>query len=226
MEILEGSRERVESEGAKIIAQVLNEIIDETGKAVFAIPGGRSVPGIFRNLLKEKVIWDKVEIVMIDERFVPLDSEESNFRLAKESFISELLRTGKIKEENVHPFIFTEGKEELSIELYGSLVNQLGNIDLVLVSSGEDGHIAALYPRHEALESEGGFIEIRDSPKPPSHRMTASPEEILKAKVGVVLFSGKEKDEAYKKFNSQTSWKECPAKLIQEIPRHIILRWH
>lgn len=215
MELLEGTRAFLELKAAEEIADELC-IMAKKKDVVFAIPGGRSVSGIFSHLVKQRIPWNKVHIFMVDERFVPLSSEQSNFKLAQETFLNILLQQRQLPKEHVHPFTFIPGKEHDAIAQYEKLLMRYGGFDVVLVSSGEDGHIAALYPDHASVRNKHtGFIRVNDSPKPPQDRMTASASLIKKASCGIIVFFGEEKQEAFDDFtNGSLSYVNCPAKLI------------
>ena len=77
--------------------------------------------------------------------------------------------------------------------------------DIILLSSGEDGHVGALYPDHHSVaDQHHGFIVMDDSPKPPPERMTSSLSLMQTAEVALLLFVGEAKREAYERFNDPT----------------------
>jgi len=215
------NRKTCEKEGAKIIAEEIAEIILEKGLAVLAIPGGRSVSGIFNDLLKEKVDWKKVKIYMVDERLVTIDDDESNYKLAYSTFIKKLVDKKMILEENIHPFRVEKGIKGYESELK----KDGGAYDILLLSSGEDGHIGALYPDHHSIKDESDFyIEMDDSPKLPPKRMSMSKNLLLRSKVAILLFFGIAKKEALKKFQDENiEFTSCPCKLVKQLPKHYLL---
>jgi len=116
-----------------------------------------------------------------------------------------------VPSENIHPFFMEKGIEGYVEELLA--VRE--HYDIVLLSSGEDGHIGALYPDHHSFTDNAPlFIELDDSPKPPPHRMSLSREHLKKAHGVVVLFLGEEKRDALKKFqDASIDESKCPARL-------------
>jgi 6-phosphogluconolactonase len=90
-------------------------------------------------------------------------------------------------------------------------------LDIVVLSSGEDGHIGALYPNHHSIKNNfPKFISMGDSPKPPQKRMTASRKMIEKADDGLLLFFGAGKTDAYFKYKLRTnSVEDCPAQICK-----------
>ncbi len=117
-----------------VISQSINWMLKKQKTVVFGIVGGRSVSGIFRRLKATDISWKKTHIFMIDERLVPLDSPQSNFRLAKEKFINELLINKRLPPENVHPFVMDISKPDFGISNYEDTLQCYGNIyDIILL---------------------------------------------------------------------------------------------
>ncbi len=222
--IIEASRDECEKKVAETIARLLNKFVEERGKAVLGICGGRSVSAIFNHLREQAVPWKHVHIMMVDERCVTLNSLESNYRLAQETLINPLVASKKLPADNAHPFVYDETHAIKAILKYQSTLDALEGFDVILTSSGEDGHIAALYPKHNSIRKENtGFFLMTDAPKPPAKKMTASRKLLLKARAGIVVFFGKEKEKAWTLFNDPTKTIiDCPAKLITHLPENYV----
>lgn len=199
-----------------IMANFTEELLRNQDQVVIAIPGGRSVQGVFELLGEDSIPWERMHIFMVDERLVLLNHQDSNFKLAQEMFLDKLVAKGVLPEENIHPFVLDRDAEDFGILHYEQELKRHGGIfDIVLLSAGEDGHIGALYPNHHSIKSEADFyLTMNDSPKPPKARMTLSRKLLLKSKVAILLFFNKTKKEAYRKFlNGQVHYESCPAKL-------------
>ncbi len=206
---------------ADIIEKELVDLAVEKDDIVLALPGGRSMPGIYEELIKRDIPWEKVHIFMVDDRMVPIDHEHSNFRLANESLIKKI----GIPKTNVHPFVVGDDEED-SLALYEKELKSLGGaFDLVVLSSGEDGHIAALYPNHHSISDEEGlFIGMHDSPKMPKDRMSSSTSLLTKSGICLLLFSGQQKKEAFERFmDPDIEFSDCPAKLAKIIEKSYVL---
>ncbi len=224
MKFITSDLKDLEIKAAEIIALSLAE--DRKDEVILAIPGGRSVSGIFERLIVQEIDWKRVHIFLVDERIVPLDHEESNFRLAKITFIENLLISGKLPEKNVHPFRMDRTKSDFGISRYEDELNKYGgNFDVVLLSSGEDGHIGALYPDHHSINNDSeSYLYMTDSPKPPPERMTMSRKLLLRSKTALLLFLGEGKREALKKFRDDSVLPEsCPCKYVKEVESSYIL---
>ncbi|XP_076933704.1 putative 6-phosphogluconolactonase 4, chloroplastic [Bidens hawaiensis] len=126
--------------------------------------------------------WSKWLIFFIDERVVPLDHPDSNYKLAYDGFLSKV----PIPESNIYPIKENLSPEEAAEEYEQRLKHLVANntlkispttgfakIDLMLVGMGPEGHVASLFCWHfQRFEKKKWVTFITDSPKPPPHRIT------------------------------------------------------
>ena len=210
-------------EAILLINKEIKNILNYKDKVVFGLPGGRSVKTLFDELIKSDVPWHKIHFFMVDERLVTIDDEQSNFKLVKEQLLDKI----DIPKENLHPFIVDEAKKDYGTIEYLNELNDYGGYDIIVLGVGEDGHVGALYPNYTINNDSEEFIVFHDSPKLPKDRMTASRKMLLKAKLGIVLFIGEGKKQAYENYlDSKLTLNECPAKLVNKIKNKIILTDH
>jgi 6-phosphogluconolactonase len=205
-----------------IIINSIELLLEKQDHVILGIPGGRSVIGIFTLLKEQNIAWDKVHLFWVDERLVPLDDSSSNFKLANDLFIKHLNSIDKLPKGNVHP----SGDAEKVIKKYTSELNKLGGaFDIVLLGSGEEGHVGGLFPYHTSIKDESEyFLIMHDSPKPPRDRMTSSKNLLLKSKVGILLFISEIKRGAYNNFkNNKLTIESCPAKLILSLKKSFVM---
>lgn len=166
----------------------------------------------FHDFLKKlpKNIVQKLFFWFVDERIVPLKSPERNFTQIFDKFYKDLLKENIISNDQ----ILTIDEEETN--LIWEENKKIKKFHIAFFWSGEDGHIASLFPHHPLLEEKrDGFLEIFESPKFPPHRITISPKMIEAIDLSFVFFIGTSKENAYKKFlDPQVKFQEIPAKLI------------
>lgn len=236
MEISNGNRGELENQVVDLVVARMAEL----EHVVLGLVGGRSVQGIYRKLfqvedtaphpttdgklapLTQCVDWSKVEVFMVDERCVPLNSDESNFKGIYESGLRELMESGLLPEKNVHPY----DDEKSTVEDYWREFSEVGgHFDIVILSAGEDGHVASLFPGDAdfgtgSIWRDGdGFISVEEAPKAPARRISASRTLLEKSDMGVLLFFGESKKEAFELFIDESfDVGTCPAKLIKKIP--------
>jgi 6-phosphogluconolactonase len=189
------------------------QILKSKNEIILGFTGGRSIKGLFPALRYLKIPWDKTHIFMVDERLVPIDSPESNFRQLKE----ELLNYIKVPVHNIHPLIGDVESYEKEFKEKG------GCFDIAIMGVGEDGHVAALFP-HFTINNEAElFFKITNSPKPPPKRMSSSRKLLLKTKLGIFLFVGEAKKQAYENFkNKKLTIEDCPVKIAYELPESVL----
>lgn len=212
---------------AAIITDFIKKELVYKEYVVFGISGGRSVSGIYK-LLKDKqaLQWDRIHLFMADERLVPPDDAGSNFKLAKDEFIDELVKKGYLPEENIHPFIPDTSSKDGGIADYEAELKRCGGVyDIILLSAGEDGHIASLFPHHHSINNESNcYIIMNDSPKPPPGRMSISQKLLQNSECAVLLFVSESKKQAYTDFMDNTiDYKSCPAKLVAPLYESYVL---
>ena len=218
--IISGSRDQLEKKAASILARELTKLAREQPRVIVGVVGGSSVGMILKQLAVEEVDWSPVHLFMIDERAVPLDHPESNFGL-----VSTILN-GCMAENQMHPYVHDSDRRERSLAQYRQdFAEHGGRFDIVLLSSGEDGHVASLFPAHETIRDAGStYIMTDTAPKPPPLRISASHQMLSGAGLGLLLFFGEEKRSAFRLFcDDSVTVDDCPAKLVKQISSHYIL---
>lgn len=212
-----------------IIAKA-KELAKKQKTIVIGVCGGNSTKGIYKLFSKSNdKVWKKIHIFFVDERVVPQDHDDSNYKMVKKMFIDTLVRKKILPIENVHPVIEQKGitklanPKKITTDYYTLLKKYGGKFDIIILSSGEDGHVGSCFPKHKTLK-DTKFTNITNSPKPPKQRITATLNLIQKSKFGVLLFVGKTKKSAYEQFvNNKITIENCPAKIITRMPEKIIL---
>jgi 6-phosphogluconolactonase len=215
--IEEKDQDRLLQKAAGHLSEKLREALSAKAQVNVSVCGGRNVAQIFQLMQGEEVEWQRVHFFIIDERLVPIDHPDSNYKLLKENLVDPLARAGRIATENAHPFILEPEREDRGAAQYERVLAEHGfRYDVILLSSGEDGHVGALYPNHHSIANKHhGFIVMHDSPKPPPDRMTSSLSLMQSADIALILFVGEAKREAYNKFrDAQSPVSACPAKLV------------
>jgi 6-phosphogluconolactonase len=215
--IEEKDQDRLLYRAAQHLCEKLREALATKKQVNVAVPGGRNVAKIFQVMQGEELVWQRVHFFIIDERLVPIEHPDSNYKLLQDHFIDPLARAGKIAPGNAHPFILDTSSMDRGAKRYEEVLSEHGfRYDIILLSSGEDGHVGALYPHHHSImDKHHGFIVMDDSPKPPPERMTSSLSLMQTADTALILFVGEAKREAYTKFNdAQCPVAACPAKLV------------
>ncbi len=175
-------------------------------KKVFyiAISGGHTPKHFFELLGKHShdLPWDKIQLFWVDERYVPPDSPQSNYKLAKDTFLNKV----PIPEKNVHriPTEFSDFKdaakkyEEIIKSIFKLEQGQKPIFDLIVLGMGPDGHTGSLFPNSYATFDTDDLacvvypgVETHGNASLP--RITLTHPILCAAKHLLVLVSGKEK---------------------------------
>ena len=218
--IIQDKRDVLERKGAWILAEAIQQAAEGRSGVTVAVPGGRSVVNLLKKLQYESVDWEKVHFFMVDERIVPQDHQDSNFRLVS-SCLKDIAGSACL-----YPLPYSSEGPAHGVDQYRERLLALGGrYDVVLLASGEDGHVAGLFPEHETVKSEEPFFVLtRSAPKPPSVRMSSSRKLIGSSRTAILLFLGKEKHRAFAGYRDKNlSLYQCPAKIINGVPERYVL---
>ena len=156
------------------LQRVGTEAIEQRGHFHIAIPGGSLATLLFPSLADAQLDWPRVHVWWVDERVVPLNHPDSNYKAASELWLSKVPVVA-------HPL---HSASEYAAKLPSPL-------DLVLLGVGPDGHVASLFPGHPGLEvTERRVFAVDDSPKPPRKRLTLALPELCAARQVWVVVTG------------------------------------
>ena len=178
------SPEEVAAAAAAEIAGAINK-----GARTLVLAGGTTPLRCYELLADMDMRWGRVTVLFGDERCVPPDHPDSNYRMVRET----LLR--RVAPATVHRMAGELGPAPAARD-YERIVGFLVPLDLVLLGVGEDGHTASLFPGHPALKAEGWTAGIRNAPKPPPLRVTLTLAALRGARRVIILATGAGKADA------------------------------
>jgi 6-phosphogluconolactonase len=170
--------EEVAAAAAAEIATALGE-----GSRTLVLAGGNTPRRCYELLARLEVNWGRVTVLFGDERCVPPDHPDSNYRLAREALLD------KVAPATVHRMAGELGPDEAAAE-YSRIVEGLAPLDVVVLGIGEDGHTASLFPGHPEMNAKGWAVGVRNSPKPPPERVTLTLEALRGARRVIILATG------------------------------------
>jgi 6-phosphogluconolactonase len=146
--------EAVAKATAELFVEAASDAVAKRGAFTVVLSGG-STPKMLYALLAEepyrsKVAWEKVEVYFADERAVPPDHADSNFKTANDGLLARV----PIRAENVHRMRGEIDPNEAAIA-YGRMLKARfgdGGPDVTMLGMGDDGHTASLFPGTPAVD--------------------------------------------------------------------------
>jgi 6-phosphogluconolactonase len=183
--------------GAEQFVASAAQAIAQTGRFAVALSGGSTPAALYALLARDefcaRIDWSRVHLFWGDERCVPPDHPESNFRMTRENLLERIQPPA----ENIHrmpgelePAAAADAYEA---ELKKSFGAGLPRFDLIFLGLGEDGHTASLFPSSAALELRERLVAAVYVEKLRSHRLTLTLVAINAAAEVVFLVAGASK---------------------------------
>jgi 6-phosphogluconolactonase len=168
-------------------------------KISVALSGGSSPKKLFELLssesYKNKIAWNKLVFFFGDERYVPLDHEQSNYRMARESLFEPL----NIPSSQVFPVNTSLSPSDAAREYQQTISNVLGpacKFDLIWLGLGDDAHTASLFPQTEVLVEKAALVKEVFVKKVNQFRITFTEPLINRANSIAFLTYGESKSNA------------------------------
>lgn len=186
---------------AELFVETARSRIAATGSFFAALSGGATPRRLYEllatNDYSSRIAWPSVHLFQVDERCVPPDHPESNFRMIREA----LLVPSRMPPENFQRMAgelanANEAARQYALELGRAIPNREGNcprFDLVVLGMGNDGHTASLFPGSPALEDRDRWVCASSAGAGGLPRITLAYPVLNSAAVIVFLVSGSEK---------------------------------
>ena len=182
--------------------EMAGEAVAGRGRARIAISGGSTPRAAFQSLAdpaqpwRSRMPWDRLDLYWVDERAVPPDHAESNYRMTREALLDHVpLRPEQIHrmEGELEPEVAAaryESELRNSFRLEGA---QSPRFDLVALGMGADGHTASLFPYTQALHEIGRLVTANQVPQKDAWRITLTWPVIDHASSVFFLIAGEDK---------------------------------
>jgi len=221
----------VEPDGAALArrtAQHFVEVVEQAaaarGRARIAISGGSTPKAAFQLLADpaqpwlKRMPWDKLDLFWVDERTVPPDHPESNYRMTREAMLDRV----PLRPEQVHR-MEGELEPEVAAARYESLLRnafrlegaETPRFDLIGLGMGDDGHTASLFPHTDAIHEMSRLVTANKVPQKDTWRITLTWPVINQGSSVFFLIGGKNKAELVKEvFTGPRDPERLPSQLI------------
>ncbi|MEM6336243.1 MAG: 6-phosphogluconolactonase [Bacteroidota bacterium] len=215
-----GTSEALADAAARLLIGVAQSAVAMRGEFMLVLSGG-STPNAMYELLATRYVddvpWDKTHLFWGDERFVPLDDEQSNFHAAHTHLISRV----PIRPEHTHAVATGLASTSEAAHAYEQTITRVTGdrqplFDLVFLGLGEDGHTASLFPGDDQADpSSSRLVQPIHGPeyRPPRDRVSLSATALSNTRCATFLVAGAGKREALKAVLARDASK--PATLIR-----------
>ena len=224
--------EELAREGAGIFIAGVQEALREKETCTVVLAGGATPRSLYSMLAEERgfragVPWEKIHFFFGDERHVPPDSPESNYRMANEVLLSKVPvpadHVHRIRGEEPDARKAAEEYEEVLRRNFRPKAGEIPEFDFILLGMGADGHTASLFPGTEALKERKRLVVANWVPGLNAHRFTLTPPLLNNAKYVLFLVTGEEKAETLRRVLEEKNHEALPAGLIR--PAHGRCLW-
>ncbi len=184
---------------ADLFVQTAREAVAKRGRFLVALSGGTEPVGLFRLLATEPyrsdVPWDRTYVVWGDDRHVPLDHPDSNYKMALDLLLSKV----EVSPGHLYPMTDATQKPEKAAADYEKTLKHLTGakglpvLDFNLMGMGPDGHTASLFPQRAQLTEKKKWVIGYWVDKERKNRVTMTFPVLNASRLTVVLIDGPKK---------------------------------
>jgi len=207
--------------GADEIVRRAKDSIAAHGRFTIALSGGSTPQGAHALLAQQRDLpWEKIYMFFGDERHVPPDDKESNYRAARESLLSK----APIPPENIHRIraelpadVAAQQYEEELRKFFQRPPGEWPRIDLIMLGMGPDGHTASLFPNTAALNENSRWVVANRVEKLNTWRITFTFPLINHAAEVLYLIAGDDKAEVLRDILEGEKKDAYPTQQVQPV---------
>ena len=191
------------------------------GRFTLALAGGSTPKSLYSLLATNSSLpWEKTFFFFGDERHVPPDDPESNYRMAREALLSKIPvpaeNVFRVPAENPDASRAAAAYEQTLREFFRPAEGAFPQFDLILLGMGPDGHAASLFPESKALQEKSRWVVANWVEKFKTHRITLTLPVLNNAAVVMFLVSGSDKASALAEvLQGQQPGELFPSKLVR-----------
>jgi 6-phosphogluconolactonase len=169
------------------------------------LAGGSTPERLYKMLVEENLPWGKIKLILVDERYVASDDNESNLKMIRNALINHV----SIPPENIFSFDTSlpqvSAAKEMSRKLTALLAERHPLFDLLILGAGEDGHVASLFEGDSAVNSTYYADVAYAKDYPTKERLTLTLIPLKNADKVFLLLKGEKKTALFKELESGNS---------------------
>ena len=208
------------NEAAAAFGRYLMNKLEESQNFHCALSGGSTPKLLFEYLAshyKDSKGWSKLHVYWGDERCVPPEHNESNFKMTKDLLLGKVA----IPEGNVHRIMGENDPSTEALRYSGVLKKSLPEtsdvpvLDMVILGMGDDGHTASIFPHEIELLTSDQACAVATHPTTGQNRVTLTGQVINAAREVIFLVTGEgKKSRVSEIFNKEGEWEKYPVSYI------------
>ncbi len=208
---------------AEEVIRAANEAVAARSRFTIALAGGNTPRSLYHLLAsngRTSLPWEHMFFFFGDERHVPPDNPDSNYRMANEAMLSKIPLTAgnvfRVPAENPDAAAAAALYDQTLRQFFAPAPGDFPSFDLILLGLGPDGHTASLFPGTAALQEKSRLVVANWVEKFKTYRITFTLPVLNAARCVAFLVSGTDKAPALKAvLEGDASGEQYPAKLVR-----------
>ena len=208
---------------AEEVVRAAKQAVSERGRFTIALSGGSTPKNLYTLLAtnaRTSLPWDRTYFFWSDERHVPPDDPDSNYRMAEEAMLSKIpvaaSNVFRVPTENPDAGAAAEAYEQTLRKFFAVEAGQVPRFDLILLGMGPDGHTASLFPETAALREKSRLVVANWVEKLKTSRITFTLPLLNAARCVAFLVSGTDKASVlHEVLEGDAPAEQFPAKLVR-----------
>jgi 6-phosphogluconolactonase len=205
------------------VIRAATSAIAERGRFTIALSGGSTPKSMYTLIAANastSLPWDRMFFFWGDERHVPPDDAESNYRMAKEALLSKVpvpaANIFRVPTENPDAAAAAEAYEQTLRKFFEVAPGEFPRFDLILLGLGPDGHTASLFPETAALQEKTRLVVANWVEKLKTSRITFTLPVLNAARCVAFLVSGMDKAAVlHEVLEGNAAAEKYPSKLVR-----------
>jgi len=207
-----------------VVSGALRERLDQpSARPRLLVSGGTSPAPVFRALSQASLDWSRIDIALVDERWLPPGDPDSNARL-----VGDNLLRNKAKGARFEPLV--RANRSIETVVHDANLHAQSPVDVVLLGMGDDVHTASLFPHMRdldtALASTRPYVSVNATGCPGAgawaRRISLTPTGLARARTRLLLIRGKEKRDVLERAASGTDPNDYPVRIAFTTPGAVL----
>ncbi len=219
--------EELNRAAAKAFALLANNAITKHGRFAVALAGGNTPRAIYQLLATdyhEQIPWRQVHLFWGDERYVPMNDPNSNYRMVREALLDHIAiaaeNVHRLPTESIQPDEAARRYEQTLRDFFGA---SSPRFDLIMLGLGKDAHCASLFSGSPALQERERLVVVAEAPQTPKTRLTLTFSVINQAANIYFFVFGEDKAPALQAtLEGPRDLQKFPAQAVQPLSGQVV----